>query len=72
MRVEIEPEDVLLLEEAEGGSRVERRGDGGAVSDPPARGDAVRSVCGWCGGPVGASGECERACDACDRRERRG
>lgn len=23
----------------------------------------IEVVCGWCDGPVGSSGQCERACD---------
>jgi hypothetical protein len=36
--------------------RVNRRADGGQI-------EPLKIVCGWCEGPVGLSGECERACD---------
>lgn len=47
-----------------------RDADGGAIEVE--RVDAsVEVVCGWCGGPVGSSGECERGCEKA-RQERRG
>lgn len=52
------------IEDAIMNPRVERHADGGQL-------EPVKIVCGWCGGPVGASRDCERSCERGQHRANR-